>query len=287
MRDNHDNDRVPMVSFIMPVYNGEAYLAEAIDSVLSQTVEDWELVAVDDGSTDGSAGILEDYARRDPRIHPVRQAKNRGVGGTLDRAVSEARGAFIARMDADDVCHPRRLEEQLAFLRDHPDVVGVGGQVNLIGADGEKTGAKTFPTDPEALYDMMYLSVPIQHPTLVVNRQLLPEDFTWYDGWPCGEDSNLFFKLVQYGKIANVPEFVLDYRLYPESHLKRNIRKTFMSTYRARKLATSRFGYRATWKGRVVNRLQFLAVHLVPERAIPPLFNLLRGTMLKLGMGRS
>jgi len=275
----------PTVSFIMPVYNCEVYLAQSLDSIRAQTFEDWELIAVDDCSTDGSMQMLKAYERRDPRIRAFRQHANRGVGGTLDRAVGEARGELIARMDGNDVAHPQRLEWQVAYLREHPEVVAVGGQVTLVRANGEAYGTKTFPTDPDTLYSMMYLSAPIQHPTLVVNRALLPNEFTWFDGWPCGEDSNLFFKLVQYGKIANIPQFVLSYRTHSESNLNRNIRMTFKNTYRARKLAIKKYGYRATWKGRLVNRLQFIVIHILPERMIPRTFELFRRTMLRPGLG--
>jgi glycosyltransferase involved in cell wall biosynthesis len=268
----------------MPVYNSSRYLAEAVDSVVAQTFTDWELIAVDDCSTDDSPRMLQAYAEKDSRIRVHRNSRNLRVGATLDEAVRHARGRYIARMDADDVCYPERLETQLRFLERHPDVVAVGGQVVRVDEEGRELGTKTFPTDPGDLYEMMFLSVPIQHPTLVVDTKLLPDGFTWYDGWPCGEDSNLFFKLTQYGKLANVDAFVLKYRYVLSGNLLKDPRATFMSTYRARKLALNRYGYRATLRGRLISKVQFAGVHLIPNRMIPRAFDGLRMLMLRMGM---
>src|SRR3954469_1098404 len=112
----------PAVSVIMPVYNARAYVAEAIDSVLAQTFGDFELILVDDGSTDGSLDILRGYEKRDPRVRVISRP-NTGIVGALNDGLKLARGEFIARIDADDASLPNRFEKEIAFLRAHPDVV--------------------------------------------------------------------------------------------------------------------------------------------------------------------
>lgn len=285
MTDNEITN--PAVSIIMPVYNAEAFLACAIDSILAQTFSSWELIAVDDCSSDTSAAILDAYAAKEPRIRVFRNAQNLRVGGTLDAAVAHARGNLIARMDADDVALPDRLALQVAFLGAHPDVVAVGGQAYRIDESGKRIGTKTFPCDPASLYDMMFLCVPILHPTLIVNRALIPNDFTWYEGWPCGEDSNLFFKLTQYGKTANIPEFILEYRYVPGGNLLKDPRATFMSTFRARRLALQKYGYQASVKARVINIFQLIAIHMIPNRYIPRVFSSLQRLMLMMGVSKT
>lgn len=113
----------PLVSILMPVYNGERFLAEAVDSVLAQTMSSWELIIVDDGSTDGTRSIAETYSRSSPKIvcieHPERS--NRGISASRNRALADARGAWIAQLDADDVWLPRKLEEQVALLQEFPE----------------------------------------------------------------------------------------------------------------------------------------------------------------------
>ncbi len=283
MSENTD-EQAPQVSIVMPVYNASRYLVEAMDSVVAQTYTDWELIAVDDASTDDSAATLDRYAEMDKRIRVFRNATNMRVGATLDTAVRHARGTFIARMDGDDICFPDRLEKQVRYLEEHPDVVAVGGQVLRIGEDDSSMGTKTFPTDPDKTYEMMFLSIPIQHPTLVVNTALLPVGFTWYDGWPCGEDSNLFFKIAQYGKLTNVDAFVLKYRHVPGGNGLKDPRATFMKTYRARNLALQKYGYRATRRARLISNIQLVAIHLIPNRFVPRIFDLLRARMLRFGM---
>src|SRR4051812_38318159 len=112
------------VSVLMPVYNAGRYLAEAVDSVLTQSFRDFEFVIVDDGSTDGSAAMLDDYARQDSRVKLVRRP-NTGIVGALNDGLRECRGEFVARMDADDVSLPERFEKQVAYLREHHEVVAL------------------------------------------------------------------------------------------------------------------------------------------------------------------
>src|SRR6185312_555318 len=112
----------PLVSVVMPLYNARPYVAQAVRSVLDQTCADFELIVIDDGSTDASAEAVEQAAGNDPRLHLIRQP-NAGVSAAANRGTELARGEFMARVDADDICLPSRLEKQLEFLRNHPDFV--------------------------------------------------------------------------------------------------------------------------------------------------------------------
>ncbi|MEA2735824.1 MAG: hypothetical protein QOE14_2275, partial [Humisphaera sp.] len=122
----------PAVSVLMPVYNAARYLAEAVESILAQTFRDFEFVIVDDGSTDRSPAMLDEYAKRDSRIRIIRRP-NTGIVGALNDAIAESKAALIARMDADDVSLPDRLEKQVAYLRDHAECVALGSRV--VGID--------------------------------------------------------------------------------------------------------------------------------------------------------
>src|SRR4051812_47715917 len=122
----------PAVSIVMPVYNGAAYLAEAVRSMLGQTFEDYEFVIVDDGSTDRTPRILAEFERQDRRIRVISRA-NTGIVGALNDGIAAAEAPLVARMDADDVSTPQRLHRQVAYLLDHPEVVVLGSRV--IGTD--------------------------------------------------------------------------------------------------------------------------------------------------------
>src|SRR6478672_8128862 len=135
----------------MPVRDGEAYLEEAVASVLGQTLEDLELIVVDDGSTDSSGEILERLAAADPRVHILTGSTRSGISAALNRGWREARGGYIARLDADDVALPGRLERQVRFLDEHPAVAVVGSAAILIDPDGRELGTARVPTDCKSI----------------------------------------------------------------------------------------------------------------------------------------
>lgn len=270
------------VSVIMALYNNAGYLAEAVDSVRRQTFGDWELIIMDDGSDDGSMELAEKMAQEDPRIRVLRMARNSGAGAARDQAIRHARGKYIAVFDADDVCEPGRLEEQVAFLERNPGIVAVGTQAVLIDEQGREVGTKTFPTEPAALYRMMYTSIPIQLPTLMVNTDLLPPDFDWFEGWPYSEDTLLFFKLARHGRIANLSGFLLQYRFHTNSVSYRNPKASFYKTRYARRLACREYGYTPTLRGRLVDGLQSIVIFMLPGRCVPWVYRNIRRLMLLL-----
>lgn len=270
----------PKISIVMPVYNASAYLVSALDSILNQSYKNWELIAIDDCSTDNSHMILHHYSNMDSRIKVYKNIENLGVGKTLDKAIKLTSGKYIARMDADDIAYPQRFEKQMDYLLTHPDVIAVGGQCRLIDEKGKVIGAKVFPTDSEQLYEMLYNVVPIQHPTLMVNTHLLPEDFTWYDGWKVAQDLYLFFKLVHYGNLANIEDIVLDYRYYRGGNSLKDPKETFKLTKTIRWLGKTRFGYKPTNKAKVINLVQSVLVAVLPNFLIFWVFKFLRSNLL-------
>ena len=123
------------ITVLLAVYNGQEYLRAAIESVLGQTFPNFEFLIIDDGSIDGSLNIVREYARRDGRIRIITRP-NKGLTNTLNEGISLARGEYLARMDADDICMPRRFERQLGYMKDHPDCVLVGSRVELMDPEG-------------------------------------------------------------------------------------------------------------------------------------------------------
>ena len=147
---------MPRVSVILPAYNAEAYLKEAIDSILNQTFPDFQLIVINDCSTDGTEEIIRQYA--DPRLVPVKNEKNLGIAATLNRGLSLAQGDYIARMDADDISLPHRLERQVAYLDAHPDIAVLGTNVETFDENGPLcTGwSSTDPAQMKA--DLLWIS---------------------------------------------------------------------------------------------------------------------------------
>lgn len=273
------NRKPNLISVILPVYNAAPYLPAALISILNQTGVNLELIAIDDHSTDESWDILKVFVQTDKRLKISRNSRNHRIAYTLNRGIKQARGQFIARMDADDISLPGRLKKQLHFLKNHPDVVIVGGQCQTIDSHGDRLGTKKFPTSNRAIRDMLYTNNPLQHPAVMINRALLPKNFAWYNtNFPPAEDLDLFFRLGAYGRYANLPNLILKYRQYPLSQTYKNPKNTFYFTQKVRQYAIAHYGYIPTTKAKLVSNLQSLAVNLIPNRLIYPLYSLLRGT---------
>lgn len=269
------------VSVIMACYNSLPFLDEAIQSLLDQTERDWELIAVDDCSTDATLVRLNEWAALDSRIRVVRMPENGGAGAARDFALKQPlNGEYIAIFDGDDVSLPDRFRKQIAYLQSHSDVVALGTQADLINEKGDLVGTKTFPIAADALYQLMYTAIPIQLPSLMVNRKLLPADFDWFEGWRYSEDTLLFFKLAHYGKLANLAESYILYRSYPDSTSSRHAKRYFYQTWEGRKLACEKWGYKPTLRARLISILQYLVVSCIPASWLPQLYKRVRKIML-------
>lgn len=267
-----------LVSIVMPVYNAGDFLMEAVESLQKQTYKNWELIAVDDCSSDNSLKILRSLAKKDKRIKVFRNKKQLGVSGTANIALSKTKGAFIARMDADDICLPHRLEKQLRFLQKHQKVVAIGGQCDLIDKDGNKIGEKRFPTDSDKVKKMIFSSIPLQQPTLMVNPKLLPQKFVWYDNrLKTAEEVELLFKLFKYGKVSNLPDTLLQYRLHGGNISLKDPKKTFFLTLKTRFMAIFKYDYLPTFLGVIISLAQLIIVSLLPSSLICPVYALVRG----------
>lgn len=209
------------LSVILPVHNARPYIEAAVRSILAQTYRDFELLLIDDGSTDGSGEILEMLARQDPRIRLTRRA-NRGLVATLNEGLTQARGTLIARMDADDIALPGRLSRQVDYMWRHPECVAVGSQVLFIDAAGRVIAPRSdMRTEHEAIDRALLAGQwPMVHPTIVLRRgaaeqiggpQGLAGSYRDFLTW---EDHDLFLRLAEIGRLANLPEVLLQYRLH-------------------------------------------------------------------------
>ncbi|HEC35643.1 MAG TPA: glycosyltransferase [Anaerolineae bacterium] len=212
----------PKVSVLMPVYNGERYVAEAIESILAQTFADFEFIIVDDGSTDGTPSILAEYARQDPRIALLTNGANRGLVPTLNRGLKACRGEYIARMDADDISLPERLARQVTCMDQHPEVGVLGTNIAYIDSGGRLLNGGR-PKDPEPMSPaMVHWSLlwhcAIYHPTVMVRRRVLEwTGFAYDPAFRHAEDRDLWTRLAPHTTIASLSEILVHYRILPTS----------------------------------------------------------------------
>jgi hypothetical protein len=207
----------PAISVVMSVFNAERYVAGAIASILTQSFGDFEFLILNDGSTDGSEAIIAAYARRDPRIRVISR-ENRGLIASLNQLLDMARAPLIARMDADDLSAPDRLERQMAFLATHPEHGLVGTDCRYIGPDGQ---ALSLPQSPRPLSDAQLRrnleSGPLLTHTAVVYARAAAMAVGGYrHAFTHAEDYDLWLRLSQVTRMANLPEKLVSYRVHPD-----------------------------------------------------------------------
>jgi glycosyltransferase involved in cell wall biosynthesis len=219
----------PLVSVLLPVYNGEPYLDAALASLVHQDHKHLEIIAIDDGSTDGSLKILRRHQEADDRIRIVSR-ENRGLVATLNEGLNLAKGELIARMDADDVCYPARLARQVSLFQQHPDIALCGTGIDTIV--GERVVRGT--SDPIYSWaDLRILSkffTIFMHSTVVYNRNVIPADMLHYDpGYLHAEDFDLFRRITERFPIAMMSESLVAYRIHGESVTNKHKRQMRMT----------------------------------------------------------
>lgn len=206
----------PVVSVVLPVYNCPEYIGQAIESVLSQTLSDFELIVIDDGSKDQTPQVLSRYM--DPRIRLITQ-ENRGLASTLNRGIELARGRYIARQDQDDLCFPERLAKQVAFMDAHPDcgLLGTWAEVWVENTRTDRT--HEHPSDNATLKYELLLNNPFVHSSVMIRKSALDRAGNYStdpDRQP-PEDYELWSRLARQYEVANLPEVLHIYREIPGS----------------------------------------------------------------------
>ncbi len=206
---------MPLLSVILPVHNCRRYLAAAIASISAQSGRNFEFIIVDDGSTDGSAAVIDRAAAADSRIRIIRRP-NTGIVGALNDGLAAATGEFIARMDGDDLAEPTRFVEQFAFLTLHPHCVAVGSAVWFIDPDSAVLDRYAPPTTHAAIEAELLRGNggALIHPSLMLRRAAVTAVGGYRREYDRAEDLDLFLRLARHGTLANLPAPLLRYRLH-------------------------------------------------------------------------
>lgn len=217
-------DKTPILSVLMPVFNSELFLAEAIESILNQTFKDFEFLILDDASTDRSFEIIKDFENKDSRIKVYQNEKNLGVVESRNKLINLSKGKYIAWLDSDDIALPNRFEKQIKFLEDHPEIGLVGAYPVIIDENSKKTGKWWFETDPQKLKIELFFHSPFLSSSIVIRKSALPQNY--YDSrFPVAEDFDLYSKISENSDIANIPEILVKYRINSKGLSKSNTEK--------------------------------------------------------------
>ena len=211
-------DHTPLVSVLMPVYNGERYLREAVESILAQTFTNFEFIIIDDGSTDNTWQILQGYAAHEPWIVLVRNENNIGLARSLNKGLALARGEYIARQDADDISLRQRLEKQVEFLDTHPDVVLVGTWGLVIDERGQIVGLRRRPCGCSQIRWSLLFTSAFMHGSVMFRRARVLEDVGYYDeDLPFAEDYDLWSRIAYRMSVANLSQYLYQWRVSNQS----------------------------------------------------------------------
>ena len=204
---------IPRLSVTMAVHDAESYLAAALESIQRQTFTDFELIAVDDGSRDGSRAILERHAASDPRLRVIARP-HEGIVATRNVALAAAQCELVAVMDADDVAHPERFARQVAYLRSHPEILALGTGVEIIDPEGCPIRRLQVPLDHAAIDAalMRGRGEALVHPSVMFRREAMLAASGYREGCDSVEDLELCLRLAERGRLANLPETLLQYR---------------------------------------------------------------------------
>lgn len=219
----------------MPVYNSEEYLEESIDSIIKQSFKDFELLIVDDGSTDKSVSMIQEYEKKDKRVKFLINRHEKGIAGALNTGMENAKGIYFARADADDINIPLRLEKQFNFLEKHKDIYLLGGGYAPFNKNGHRIDIIRSSSSLEIAWRFIsdtYLC----HPTVMFRRVLFDE----FGGYPnvVTEDYNYFSNIVKKYKCSNLKEILINYREHESNYsfsyaekIKENSKKIYTENY--------------------------------------------------------
>jgi glycosyltransferase involved in cell wall biosynthesis len=270
-------ERTPRISIILPVFNGGRHLEKTIRCLLAQTFDDFELLILDDGSTDDSPNIARSFGDR--RIQ-VRTQSRTGATEALRRLLAWSRGEFVARADADDLYAPERLERQVELLHGDRDIGVVGAQCELIAEDNQPAGRRWFPCRDGEIRRMLRLGSPLPHPVAMFRRDLARNAGGYAAEFRYAQDYDLWTRLAARTRFANLPEVLLRYRVHAQAittthrqeqvDAHRGIRRAWWATLPAEEKAESRWAdeLRETIEG----ERQAFGDHFDAERLTTELF---------------
>lgn len=199
----------------MPAYNAEKYIKEAIDSILNQTFKDFEFIIVNDGSKDSTKNIIESYA--DPRIKIINHGTNQGIYSSRSDGLKMARGEFIAILDSDDISMKNRLEEQLDFMLNHPDIAVVGSWMETIDVESGKTHILKLERDPAIIKWMHILKNQILNSSSFFRKKIIDEIGYYRKEYEYAEDYDLWSRISRRYKMVNIPKVLVQYRICSKS----------------------------------------------------------------------
>jgi glycosyltransferase involved in cell wall biosynthesis len=260
----HTHTHEPLVTVVIPVYNGASHLAEAIHSVQQSTYRNFEVLLLDDGSQDSSKQMCRAYAKYYPNIRFHSFRKNRGLANVLNWALTHAKGEYICRQNQDDMMVPSRIARQVAYFQSHPGTVLLGSWLKVIDEDGSVTYNKTLATDEDIKKTWLTLSPCWDPSVMYVRKEAIAAGGYTQEYWPA-DDTFLWYKLGMRGKIANIQDSLVHVKFHREAGSLKHHKMQMISTYRMHRWAHAHI-QRASWGTQLFWVCQLIAGYVFPPR---------------------
>lgn len=264
------------VSVVIPAYNAQDYISDAIEGIIGQTYKDIEIIIIDDASIDRTAEIIREYASRDSRIHIYTNESNLGIGANRTKGIELARGEYICWQDADDISLPDRIDLQVAYLDANPKVGVVGGFMQFFDEDGDGP-IRSYCEFDRDLRKTIFRYNPVAQPASMVRRSCYDKVGGYDARLTVDEDLEMLFRIGEQYEFANIQKVVLRYRQLDSSLTRSNLKRMELGTLALRRKYARHQAYRFSFIDAVFNSLQYVSLWLMPTGFRMWLFHVIRG----------
>ena len=266
----------PKVSVLMPNYNCESYLSEAIESILSQSFTGFEFIIIDDGSTDSSWEIIQKYARQDTRIVAIKNAENLWISGNRNKLLELAQWKYIIWQDSDDISFDYRIQKQYEYMESHPEVWASWGGLQFFDESWDLS-TRLYKLEDSEIRKTIFKFSPFSQWAGIYRTDIVKEAWGYDETIPTAEDLDLSFRIGRTMKFWNIPEVVLKYRQH-NSDTHRNLKLMELNTLKIRWKNHKTSYYSMTFWDKVYNILQYISIYIIPSKLKITLFNLIRNS---------
>jgi glycosyltransferase involved in cell wall biosynthesis len=265
-----------MISVIISVYNGDKYLEDAIKSILNQTFEDFELIIVNDASTDNTQNIIDKYVDLDKRVSSIINEINQGISISRNIALVKSQGKYIATMDADDVSMPDRLEIQYNFMEKNPDIVLCGGYIQMCDKELNVLSEKSYPIDDISIRKRIFRISPFAHPSTFYRAEIAKKIGGYSYVFKAALDYDFYFRMANFGKLQNIDKVLIKYRIHDESISQAKAQLQQELTLYIRLKAIFEYGFKWTFSDKIYWVLQYIGIKVFPTTWIFKIYHFIR-----------
>lgn len=255
-------EKNPKVSVIMPAYNSEKYIGTAIESILNQTYRDFEFIIVNDCSTDNTLKIIESYAKRDKRMKVIDSKANLKVAKAGNKALQEAKGEYIVRLDSDDWSYPDRIEKQVKYMDEHPDIVLSSGNMEICDKELNIKNRSNLPTQSEEIMNVLLQYNPTVHSAMIYRRKEALEVGGY--SLDAAEDYMLVIDMSSKGKLGNLDDVLVKYRVSNNSVSSQKAQDMHIATLLCAFKGHLKYGYSISFKTKVITIARLFVAYFVP-----------------------